>query len=149
MDLSETRNACHSEHISLCHTQIEIQRCWASRASRQRFGSSPFGKSRPWTSGRCAPLSLLSAHNHALQAYASGRPAISSIVEDCEQPYGDAYLNPDAQEADSTVCTSPAAPHLSQCSSTLQGSGGNSTLQISSTPSQTKPSDPKTLPTRA
>ncbi|KAF8499931.1 hypothetical protein JB92DRAFT_3124774 [Gautieria morchelliformis] len=38
------------------------------------------------------------------QAFASGRPAaISSLIEDCKQPYEEAYLNPDAQEADHRV----------------------------------------------
>ncbi|KAF8582323.1 hypothetical protein K439DRAFT_1635430 [Ramaria rubella] len=37
------------------------------------------------------------------QAYASGRPATTSVVDDCKQPYEEAYLNPEAQEADHAV----------------------------------------------
>jgi hypothetical protein len=38
------------------------------------------------------------------QAFSSGRPAITSVIEDCKQPYEEAYLSPIAPEADRTVC---------------------------------------------
>ncbi|KAF8517529.1 hypothetical protein BU17DRAFT_91655 [Hysterangium stoloniferum] len=37
------------------------------------------------------------------QAFASGRPAITSVIDDCARPYEDSYLNPNAPEADGTV----------------------------------------------
>ncbi|GJJ12360.1 hypothetical protein Clacol_006601 [Clathrus columnatus] len=37
------------------------------------------------------------------QAFASGRPAIASVVEDCVQPYEEAYIDPNAPEASAVV----------------------------------------------
>lgn len=39
-----------------------------------------------------------------LKAFASGRPAITSVVEDCTQPYEEAYLDPNAPEGSAVVC---------------------------------------------
>ncbi|KIJ44330.1 hypothetical protein M422DRAFT_30475 [Sphaerobolus stellatus SS14] len=37
------------------------------------------------------------------QTFTSGRPAATSILEDCKQPYEDAFQDPEAKEADSIV----------------------------------------------
>jgi len=39
----------------------------------------------------------------AWQGYASGRPTITSVLEDCRQPYEERFMSPDAKESDATV----------------------------------------------
>jgi hypothetical protein len=71
----------------------------------------------------CYLLDCLPSECNSSQAYASGRPTITSAIEDCKQPYEERFMSPDAKESDGTVCKLLYLQALSKCRDRRTGLG--------------------------